>query len=70
MVLRAVRREDLRALQVLGQGGPKVSILEQAQVLRLGRIGGADLARLDRKVGLAKTTARKKLFIYRTGQNR
>jgi hypothetical protein len=46
-----------------------VSIFEQAQVLGLGRIGGADLARLDREVGLAKTTACKKLFIYSTGQN-
>lgn len=70
MVLRAVRREDLGTLQVLGQGSPKVSILEQAQVLGLGGIGGADLARLDREVGLAKTTARKKLIVYCTGQNR
>jgi len=69
VILRAVRREDLGALQVLGQGGPKVSILEQAQVLRLGRIGGADLARLDREVGLSKTTTRKKLFIYCIGQD-
>lgn len=38
-------------------------ILENTQVLGLGRIRGADQARLYREVGLAETTAREKVII-------
>jgi hypothetical protein len=54
--------EDLRALEVFRERGPEVGILEETQVLRLGRIGGTDPRGLDGEVGLPQTTAREELF--------
>lgn len=64
MLLGIVRREDLRSLEIFGQRRTQVGILKGTQVLRFGRIRGADLSRLHRKVSLSQATARKEFLIY------
>ena len=56
--------KDIRALKIFGKGSPEVGVLEQAEILRLGCIGGADLSRLDREIGLAETAAREQFIIW------
>lgn len=58
MLRWGVRGKDLRTLEILGQRRPEVCVLENAQVLGLGRVRRANQARLHRKVGLAEATAR------------
>lgn len=59
----AVRGEDLGALQILGQGGAEVGVLEDAQVLGLGSIRRTNEVGLNGQVGLAETATRKKLIV-------
>ena len=42
-------------------------VLKRTQILWLGRIGRADLARLHGELGLSKTSARNELLIYSKG---
>lgn len=63
MLLRRMRRKDLRALQVFRQGCAEVGILERTQIFRLGRIGGANLSFFHDEVGFAQAAARKEFFI-------
>lgn len=58
MLRGSVRGKDFRALEVLGQRGPKVGVLENPQVLWLSRVRRANQAGLHGEVGLAEATAR------------
>lgn len=63
MLRWGVGGKNFGALEVLGQWSPKVSVLEDTQVLGLGRVRRANQAGLHREVGLAEATARKKLIV-------
>lgn len=47
--------KDAAGAEVFGEGNAKVGVVEDAEVVRLGGIGGAHLAGLDFQLGLAET---------------
>jgi len=52
----ARRMEDTTTLEVFGQRNAQVSIVEGTEVLRLGRIGCTNLARIHGELGLTQTS--------------
>ena len=58
-------RKDLGAAQVIRQRRAQMRVLEGAQVLWLGRVGGAHLARLDGQRRLAQAAPAYQFGIYR-----
>lgn len=63
MLLGSMRRENLRALQILRQRRAEMGVLEGPQVLWASRIRGADLRGLNGKVCFAQATATQELIV-------